>query len=111
MTVMPTDALERIRFVLHRLAAIVYVLSIWHALLLGADIAFYGWVRPMMWLLQIPLLLLFIRRLVTSARGGTRAPVTRGVCYALSAVSAAAIVGVLAVVITGNSGFVTSLQF
>lgn len=97
--------------ILHRLAAIVYILSIWHALLLGADIAFYGWVRPVMWLLQIPLLLLFIRRLVTSARGRRRRPVARGICYATAAVGAAAIAGVLAVVVTGNSGFVTSLQF
>lgn len=116
---------------IHRLAAIVYILSVWHALLLGADIAFYGWVRPFMWLMQLPLLLLFIRRLLESARisrasektspssgsgdlARTFSPapvIVQGLCYTLVAVAGVAALGVLAVVVTGNANFVTSLQF
>jgi DMSO/TMAO reductase YedYZ heme-binding membrane subunit len=119
---------------IHRLAIVVYVLSVWHALLLGADIAFYGWVRPFMWLMQIPLLLLFVRRVLEAARvsrashaarardavrsvdgastvGGGASIAIRAVCYGLAAAGMAAIAGVILVVITGSSDFVTSLQF
>ena len=40
----------------HRLAIVVYILSVWHALIAGADIAYYGWVRPFIWLAQLPVL-------------------------------------------------------
>ena len=64
----PTFYLRRIispgrwRF-LHRFVLFFYVLSLWHALILGLDVGYYSWMRPATWLAQLPLLALFIRRL------------------------------------------------
>jgi predicted ferric reductase len=40
----------------HRFILIAYGLSVWHTLALGADVAYYGPIRPLLWLAQIPLL-------------------------------------------------------
>jgi predicted ferric reductase len=53
---------DRWRFI-HRFVLIFYLLSFWHALILGLDVGSYGWIRPVMWIAQIPLLALFIQRL------------------------------------------------
>jgi hypothetical protein len=113
--------------VIHRLAAIVYILAVWHTLIIGADVAYYPWARPLIWLLQIPLLLLFVRRLLEQAqssrdrdaarraRGAAIAPraaLVRGTCYTLAGIGALAIVAVIGIVATGSSGtIVTSIQF
>lgn len=98
--------------VLHRLVIVFYALSIWHALILGLDVAHYAWLRPLMWLAQIPLLAMLARRVLQPARtgelrrGGVAARVLR---YAVVALSLAGIVAVLAVVLTGNSGFIATV--
>jgi len=111
--------------IIHRLAVIVYILSIWHALIIGADIAYYPWIRPLMWLLQIPLLLLLVRRVLEQARtttafaqatGGSvssrRTALVLGTCYAIAAVAALATAAIIAIVATGASNtVVTSIQF
>lgn len=56
----------------HRFVLVVYVLSVWHTLILGADVEHYGWVRPAIWLVQLPLLVLFARRLAQPPRGPRR---------------------------------------
>lgn len=85
---------------LHRFVLVVYVLSVGHALLLGADFSHYAWVRPATWLAQIPLLALFARRLwPTGVTWSTATAVRRGAAVA-SAVLAA---GVFLLVLTGNS--------
>ena len=96
--------------VLHRLVIVSYALSIWHALILGIDVAHYAWLRPLIWLAQIPLLALLARRVLQPARAGEIArggAVTTGLRYAVVALSIAGIIAVLAVVLSGNSGFVT----
>ena len=100
----------------HRFTLVIYILSVWHTLILGADIAYYSWIRPFIWLAQIPLLVLFMRRLlqpahtVKNSSAGTQAWV-KAIRYGLVALSGAAIVAVVVIVVTGNSaGFVHSLQ-
>jgi hypothetical protein len=69
---------------------IFYPFSIWHALILGVDIGYHPWISPLIWLAQIPLLALFIRRLAmpvcNSARlSPARLAAVRGARYALIA--------------------------
>jgi sulfoxide reductase heme-binding subunit YedZ len=98
---------------LHRFVLLFYVLSIWHAMILGLDVAYYGWIRPAMWLAQIPLLLLFMRWLTphvrSSAAGGIQNRLVKACCAVLFAVSAVTILAMLAIVITGRSGFIATV--
>lgn len=97
--------------VLHRLVIIFYILSVWHTLILGTDIAHYSWIRPAIWLLQIPVLLLFMRRLqrAMNERGGELREVVRILCRGLLVVSAITIIAILLLVITGRSGFIPTV--
>jgi DMSO/TMAO reductase YedYZ heme-binding membrane subunit len=99
---------------LHRFSLVVYVLSFWHTMILGLDISYYGWVRPFMWLAQIPLLLLFIGRLMRPAtaarhlsprRQAVRSTVSRG----LVAASWVGVVAAAVIVLSGNSDFITNI--
>lgn len=42
----------------HVLILIAYACSVWHTLELGLDVAYYAWIRPALWLVQLPLLCL-----------------------------------------------------
>lgn len=85
----------------HRFTLVVYILSVWHTLIIGADVELYGWVRAAVWLAQIPLLLLLARRLVQpAARPAARNPAV-ALRNAFAAVSLATAVGVLGVVVSG----------
>jgi hypothetical protein len=105
-----TIGVTRWRF-LHRFSVVVYILSFWHTLILGLDTSHYGWVRPFMWLMQVPLLVLFARRLLQPAAatraGGSplRAVTGRGLAVA----SGVGIVAVLGIVLTGNSDFINNV--
>ena len=108
-----TIGVTRWRF-LHRFSVVVYVLSFWHTLILGLDVSHYAWVRPFMWLMQVPLLYLFARRLLqpaaASRAGGSplrsvRAVTSRGLAVA----SGVGIVAVLGIVLTGNSDFINNV--
>jgi len=108
-----TIGVARWRF-LHRFSVVVYILSFWHTLILGLDISHYGWVRPFMWLMQVPLLVLFARRLLQPAAGTKRSSgagrqarvvTSRGLALA----SAVGVIVVLAVVLTGNSDFINNV--
>jgi predicted ferric reductase len=99
---------------LHRFVLVFYAFSVWHALILGVDIGHYTWIQPTIWLLQIPLLALFIRRLLRPARSGKRLqayrqPLLRVTRYGLIALSATAIIGILAVVVTGHAAFIETV--
>lgn len=109
--------------VVHRLAGIVYMLALWHTLIVGDDVSHYSWVHPLIWLLQIPLLLLFIQRLLEQvrrsrkrdayrrSRGDAAVPrgaLVRGTCLALAGIGALAVVGVVVLVATGSYGTVVS---
>lgn len=85
---------------LHRFVLVVYVLSVWHTLLLGADFSHYEWVRPVTWLAQIPLLVLFARRTWPGqAQRGFSAALRYGSTVASAVVAAV----VFLLVLTGNS--------
>jgi sulfoxide reductase heme-binding subunit YedZ len=96
----------RWRFV-HRFALLVYILSVWHTLLLGLDVNYYPWARPLTWLAQIPLLVLFIRRLLHPARQAARArhAWSTGLRYGLAGLSVAAVVAISVLVVTGHATF------
>jgi sulfoxide reductase heme-binding subunit YedZ len=87
---------RRWRF-LHRFVLVFYGLSIWHALVLGLDVSYYGWIRPTIWLAQIPLLAMVIARTRRSPTPVRQAIVT-ACCVGIGAV--------VAIVATGNSGFI-----
>lgn len=95
---------SRWRF-LHRFAAVVYVLSVWHTLLLGLDFTYYPWVRPLTWLAQIPLLLLFAHRLLRPARRSQRGGGWAGVRYGLAGIAILAAAAIAGLVVTGHSGW------
>jgi len=99
---------------LHRLVLVFYLLSIWHAMILGLDLAYYAWLRPLIWLAQIPLLLLLMKRLyraiVTNpASLGPRALLVRIACAGLFFFSAVTAAGVIFLVLTGRSGFIPTV--
>ncbi|MER5351917.1 ferric reductase-like transmembrane domain-containing protein [Kitasatospora sp. NPDC002551] len=99
---------------LHRFVIVVYVLSVWHTLLYGTNVWFGEWPRTVVWLLQVPVAVLLLARLLRPARragrlgapgrGGARSlPVW--VVRALGRVAVAAlVVGLIAVVASGHDG-------
>jgi hypothetical protein len=95
----------------HRFTLLVYVLSVWHALIIGADVEYYHWLRPLIWAAQIPLLLLFARRLLQPA--AVRPPRTwaLAVRYFLVGASAVATVVIGILLVTGDyASLVPSIQ-
>jgi hypothetical protein len=99
---------------LHRFVIVVYVLSVWHTLLYGTNVWYDGVFRTTVWLLQLPLALLLLVRLLVPARRGERLHLrdaaTRPGALPLVARSAgriaaaATVVGLLAVTATGRDG-------
>jgi sulfoxide reductase heme-binding subunit YedZ len=92
--------MRRWRF-LHRFVLVFYGLSVWHALVLGLDVSHYPWIRPTIWLAQVPLLVMVIARV----RRSQKSPVRQAILIACS-------VGILAVVIivaAGDSGFINTV--
>ncbi|AOS63510.1 ferric reductase-like transmembrane domain-containing protein [Actinoalloteichus hymeniacidonis] len=58
----------------HRFVIVVYILGVWHTLLWGTNVWFDGWVRWLLWALQIPVAVLLVARLLAPARRGERLP-------------------------------------
>ena len=105
--------LSRWRFV-HRFVLVFYGLSVWHALILGVDVGYYAWLRPVIWLLQVPLLALLIRRLRSPLRSDRKVSGRRRLAllasrYGLQAVSAAAIAAIVALVVSGHSDLIATV--
>jgi methionine sulfoxide reductase heme-binding subunit len=107
----------------HRLAAVVYLLALWHTLIVGDDVARYPWIHPVIWLAQVPILALFVVRMsevvrrsyereATALAAGVpvapRAELLRVVAGALAGLAVLAIVGVVSLVVTGSYGTVVS---
>ena len=86
---------------LHRFVLAFYGLSVWHALILGLDASYYGWIRPTIWLAQIPLLVLMLTRANRSPNTLVRQAVYTGCSLG--------IVVILVIVVTGNSGFIRTV--
>ncbi|MEU0741493.1 ferric reductase-like transmembrane domain-containing protein [Streptomyces sp. NPDC006134] len=99
---------------LHRFVIVVYVLSVWHTLLYGTNVWYGEWPRTVLWLLQLPVAVLLLLRLLRPARRGERlgGPGGRaGVTWpawtvraAGRAAAAAVVVGLVAVVVSGHDG-------
>ena len=104
---------DRWRFI-HRFVLVFYVLSFWHALILGLDVGSYGWLRPLMWSAQIPLLALFILRLLEPRNNSRNLSPARQLLlkvmrYGLVGISAAGILAILLIVLSGQSGFIPTV--
>jgi len=100
--------------IVHRAVAAFYVLSIWHAMILGLDLAYYTWMRPLIWLLQLPLLALLMIRLYRAAWAGSAGTcsanfVLRITCSTLFVVCAMAAIGLLLLVLSGRAGFIATV--
>jgi methionine sulfoxide reductase heme-binding subunit len=107
-----TIGMRRWQF-LHRFVLMFYGLSVSHALILGLDVSHYAWIRPTVWLAQIPLLAMLIVRVHGAARASSRFSQARPIAvagrYTVIAVSGAAIVAVVLIVTTGHSGFIQTV--
>ncbi|MEE1929936.1 ferric reductase-like transmembrane domain-containing protein [Streptomyces sp. TRM 70351] len=99
--------------VLHRFVIVTYVLSVWHTLLYGTNVWYDGWPRTALWLLQIPLALLLLDRLMRPARraerlgapgAGPRRAAGWGVRLLGRVAVAAVVVALVAVVVSGRDG-------
>jgi hypothetical protein len=112
----PTFYLRRIirpgrwRF-LHRFVLVFYVLSLWHALILGLDVGYYAWIRPTLWLVQLPLLALFIKRLLQPTQNRRNFSPARlmwlgAIRFGLVGLSVAGMIAILVIVLAGQSGFI-----
>ncbi|MER5631471.1 ferric reductase-like transmembrane domain-containing protein [Streptomyces nitrosporeus] len=97
---------------LHRFVIVVYVLSVWHTLLYGTNVWYGEWPRTALWLLQLPVAVLLLLRLLKPARraeklgppgGGTARPAWWARA-AGRAVAAAVVVGLIAVVVSDRDG-------
>jgi methionine sulfoxide reductase heme-binding subunit len=84
----------------HRFVLLVYVMSVWHTLALGADVAYYGWVRPFIWLAQLPLLWWFAQRMKQIASKASTKPIGKVTGFALQYLSYIAIAGIIYLVVT-----------
>ncbi|MFE1262382.1 ferric reductase-like transmembrane domain-containing protein [Streptomyces albogriseolus] len=97
---------------LHRFVIVVYVLSVWHTLLYGTNVWYGEWPRTVLWLLQLPVALLLLLRLLRPARraerlgppGGGAARPGWWVRAAGRAAVAAVVVGLVVVAVSGRDG-------
>ncbi|MEU9576085.1 ferric reductase-like transmembrane domain-containing protein [Streptomyces chilikensis] len=109
---------------LHRFVVVVYVLSVWHTLLYGTNVWYGEWPRTALWLLQLPVAVLLLVRLLRPARraerlgapggrpaGGPAGGPARGrsltgwtLRAAGRAAAAAVVAGLLLVVVSGHDG-------
>jgi DMSO/TMAO reductase YedYZ heme-binding membrane subunit len=99
---------------LHRFVLVFYGLSVGHALILGLDVGHYPWIRPVIWLAQVPLLALLIRRLLAPMRGTRRLSpgrhaMLRGLRYGLTVLSGLAIIAFVAIVVSGHSDLIATI--
>ncbi|MEU9606451.1 ferric reductase-like transmembrane domain-containing protein [Streptomyces sp. NPDC048057] len=98
--------------VMHRFVIVVYVLSVWHTLLYGTNVWYDGWFRTTIWLLQIPVGLLLLLRLVRPARRSEKLPPVAqasskslwGVRLTGRLAAAGVVAALLAVVLSGHDG-------
>jgi methionine sulfoxide reductase heme-binding subunit len=97
----------------HRFILLFYVASVWHALILGLDVSYYGWLRPTIYLAQIPLLLLLAHRLREPLRratgDGARARAGR-IARACGVVAAGVVsLALFALVVTGHADLIATV--
>jgi predicted ferric reductase len=52
----------------HRIAYLVYVLAVWHTFDIGSDVGHEGYLWWTLWVMQVPLLALFVKRITLRGR-------------------------------------------
>ena len=94
----------------HRFVLVVYILAVWHTLIIGADVEYYSWIRPFIWMMQVPLLAVFVWRLARPARS-MRQGWARALRYSLTGIGAAAAIWITIIVADGSyTSVVRSIQ-
>ncbi|CAL9353598.1 hypothetical protein SUDANB32_00514 [Streptomyces sp. enrichment culture] len=97
---------------LHRFVIVVYVLSVWHTLLYGTNVWYGEWPRTVLWLLQLPVAVLLLMRLLRPARraerlrppGGGAARPGWWLRAAGRVLAGAVVIGLVVVVVSGRDG-------
>jgi predicted ferric reductase len=100
--------------ILHRFIFLFYALSLFHALILGLDIAYYSWIRPFLWAIQVPLFALVIIRVSRYLNSFKNADNFLGKFTKISLVFTRVacvvfIVSIAYIVFSGNSGFIKTV--
>lgn len=98
---------RRWKFV-HRFILVFYILSLWHALILGLDIDGYSWIRPVLWLLQLPLLWFFFQRMKEVATK-SKSPVGKAFAWLFAALAAGGALAIVILLVTGKWGFIANV--
>jgi len=94
----------------HRFVLVVYILAVWHTLIIGADVDYYSWIRRFIWMMQVPLLAVFVWRLLRPARS-MRQGWARPLRYSLTGIGAAAAIWITIIVADGSyTSVVRSIQ-
>jgi methionine sulfoxide reductase heme-binding subunit len=95
----------------HRFILVFYIGSIWHAMILGLDIDHYSWIRPMIWILQIPVLWFLAKRFaeLTKKNSNKKSGVKYLSAQLIVGLSYLGIIAAIILVITGKSGFIANV--
>jgi Ferric reductase like transmembrane component len=95
----------------HRFILVFYIGSIWHAMILGLDIGHYSWIRPTIWILQIPLLWLLAKRFngLASKNEGNKGGIKYLTAQAIVLLSYVGMIAALVLVFTGHSDFIANI--
>ncbi|MGA5325397.1 ferric reductase-like transmembrane domain-containing protein [Streptomyces griseoincarnatus] len=97
---------------LHRFVIVVYVLSVWHTLLYGTNVWYGEWPRTVLWLLQLPVAVMLLLRLLRPARRAERLGTLGGgaarpgwwLRAAGRVAAGAVVVGLVVVAVSGRDG-------
>jgi predicted ferric reductase len=92
----------------HRFIVLFYVASLWHTLILGVELGYYKWLRPLVWLLQLPVLYYLGNRFREHAEKNqsNKSGIRYLTAKLLQAIFWLSIIAVLLIVLTGNSDFI-----
>ena len=92
----------------HRFIILFYVASLWHTFILGVEFGYYKWLRPITWLIQIPVLFYLSVRFNELAKKNEakKAGINYISAKLLQFAFLLGILVILAIVITGNSDFI-----
>jgi predicted ferric reductase len=92
----------------HRFIVLFYVASLWHTLILGVELGYYKWLRPLVWLLQLPVLYYLGNRFreLAEKNQSNKSGIRYLTAKLLQAIFWLSIIAVLLIVLTGNSDFI-----
>jgi hypothetical protein len=80
-------------------------------MILGLDIGHYSWIRPTIWILQIPLLWLLAKRFngLVSKNEGNKGGIKYLTAQAIVLLSYVGMIAALVLVFTGHSDFIANI--